>query len=408
MLNTSGLYARRERRATEDAVVVARMREAGAIPFALTNVSEVCMWWESNNTLYGRTCNPYDTNRIVGGSSGGEGCIQAAAASPMGLGSDIGGSIRMPAFFNGVFGHKPTMGIVSNKGQFPMPLSAEQDSFLGTGPIVRYAEDLKPIMRVITDVSEKKGTTNNDDATSSSSVYQMRLKLNDEKIDLSQLRFYYQENDGGGRFVSPVDNDIRTGLQNVVNYLRQQFNAEVKRIQFPEFRQSAAMWFANMKDNSGYNFGHQLSNLKHEVNPYTELLKWLFGMSNHTLIGLLTVVLEKMQCQYGSKKYNHLVEKRGNLRKYMSSLLGDNGILLYPTHPTVAPYHNEPIFRPINFSYTGIVNILGFPSTAVPLGVLGSEGLPIGIQVIANAHQDHLCLAVAEELERSFGGWCRP
>lgn len=104
MLNTAGLYARKDRRATEDATVVARMREAGAIPFALTNISEVCMWWESNNTLYGRTCNPYDTNRIVGGSSGGEGCIQAAAASPMGLGSDIGGSIRMPAFFNGVFG----------------------------------------------------------------------------------------------------------------------------------------------------------------------------------------------------------------------------------------------------------------------------------------------------------------
>lgn len=66
------------------------MRNAGAIPFCLTNVSELCMWYESNNTIHGRSCNPYDTNRIVGGSSGGEGAIQAAAASPFGIGSDIG------------------------------------------------------------------------------------------------------------------------------------------------------------------------------------------------------------------------------------------------------------------------------------------------------------------------------
>lgn len=389
MLNTAGLYARKDRRATEDATVVARMREAGAIPFALTNISEVCMWWESNNTLYGRTCNPYDTNRIVGGSSGGEGCIQAAAASPMGLGSDIGGSIRMPAFFNGVFGHKPTRGIVPNKGQFPIPFTQEQNSFLGIGPIVRYAEDLKPILRVI----------------SGENADSLRLE---EKIDLSQVKFYYQENDGGGRFVSDVDDDIRNGIRRVVNYLRQEIGVEVKRVQFPEFRQSAAMWFANMKDDSGYNFGHQLSNLQYEVNPYTELLKWVFGASKHTLIALFTVILEKMQCRYGSDKYHYLVKKRGNLRTYLYSLLGDNGVLIYPTHPTVAPYHNEPIFRPINFSYTGIVNILGLPSTAVPLGTLGSEGLPIGVQIIANVNQDRLCLAVTEELEKAFGGWHRP
>lgn len=87
--------------------------------------------WESVNTIHGRSCNPYDTNRIVGGSSGGEGAIQAAAASPFGLGSDIGGSIRMPAFFNGIFGHKPSRNIVSNDGQYPEAVSEEQDMFLG-------------------------------------------------------------------------------------------------------------------------------------------------------------------------------------------------------------------------------------------------------------------------------------
>jgi fatty acid amide hydrolase 2 len=89
---------------------VFRMREAGAIHLAVTNTSEVCMWWESVNANYGRSRNAYDSRRLVGGSSGGEGALISAGGSLVGIGSDIGGSIRMPAFFNGVFGLKPTPG----------------------------------------------------------------------------------------------------------------------------------------------------------------------------------------------------------------------------------------------------------------------------------------------------------
>lgn len=138
MLNTSGLYHRRDLRASDDAPTIKKMRDAGAIPFALTNTSELCMWWESANCVHGRTNNPYDTNRIVGGSSGGEGAIQASAASPFGIGSDIGGSVRMPAFFNGIFGHKPSKGVVNNIGQFPAPFSVGQGDMLSTGPMCRY------------------------------------------------------------------------------------------------------------------------------------------------------------------------------------------------------------------------------------------------------------------------------
>ena len=95
------------------------MRKAGGIPLGVTNVSELCMWMESSNTVYGRTSNPYHTGRIPGGSSGGEAATVAAAASPWGIGSDVGGSIRMPSFFCGVFGHKPSTGIVDNSGQLP-------------------------------------------------------------------------------------------------------------------------------------------------------------------------------------------------------------------------------------------------------------------------------------------------
>ena len=115
----------------EDAPVVAAMKEAGGIMLGVTNVSELCMWMESDNKVYGRTSNPYHTGRTVGGSSGGEGCVVSAGGSPWGIGSDVGGSIRIPAFFNGIFGHKPSAGIVDNSGHVPQARGIINNVYLG-------------------------------------------------------------------------------------------------------------------------------------------------------------------------------------------------------------------------------------------------------------------------------------
>jgi len=120
-------------------------RGAGLIPLFSTNVSELCLWYEADNPVYGRSSNPYDLTRTTGGSSGGEAAVVASAAVPVGVGSDIGGSIRMPAAFCGVFGHKPTGGLVPNTGQFPFATTR----VLCTGPIARYAEDLWPMLCVM-------------------------------------------------------------------------------------------------------------------------------------------------------------------------------------------------------------------------------------------------------------------
>lgn len=111
MLHTMGLITRRDFRSQEDATVVNFVKSAGGILIAKTNIPELNLWTESRNNLYGQTCNPYNTTRNVGGSSGGEGAIIAACGAAVSIGSDIGGSTRMPAFFNGVFGHKPTEGL---------------------------------------------------------------------------------------------------------------------------------------------------------------------------------------------------------------------------------------------------------------------------------------------------------
>src|SRR3954467_14819670 len=148
MPNSAGVVALRDRRAERTAPAAQRLIDAGFIPLGVTNTSELTMWIESENRVYGRTRNAYDPRRTAGGSSGGEGAAVGSGGSPVGLGSDIGGSIRLPAFFNGVFGHKPSPGLVPNTGQFPST-EGEAARMLTMGPLTRRAEDLMPVVRLI-------------------------------------------------------------------------------------------------------------------------------------------------------------------------------------------------------------------------------------------------------------------
>jgi fatty acid amide hydrolase 2 len=294
----------------------------------------------------------------------------------------------MPSFFNGIFGHKPSKFIVSNEGQYPKPASKEQDSFLGIGPMCRYACDLKPILQVLADKNAP-------------SLYL------DEPVDLKTIKFYYQYDDGGSDLITPVDQDIKQALDKVVKHLKNTVKAEVNHVSISRLKKSAPIWFANMKSENQVGFDSQLANLDGKINVWCELMKTLVGKSDHTLVALLTCITEKGGIKYGTPEYSHYVEEKKKLYQEFRDMVGTDGVFLYPVHPTVAPYHSEPIVRAFNFSYTGILNILGVPATSIPLG-LGVQGLPLGIQAVAGINQDRLCLAVAAELERAFGGWVPP
>ncbi|XP_053329754.1 fatty-acid amide hydrolase 2 isoform X2 [Spea bombifrons] len=347
MPQSSGLLSRRLVRSQTDAAVVSRLKRAGAIPLGVTNCSELCMWYESSNKVYGRTRNPYNPQHIVGGSSGGEGCILAASGSVIGVGSDIGGSIRMPAFFNGIYGHKPTTGVVPNEGQFPNAYGCRSE-FLCTGPMCRYAIDLKPVLKVMAGKNV------------------VRLSL-EKKVSLSNLRYFSMENDGGGLFVSRMDKELILA----------------QRKSFADLLSGGNRFW-----------------------PSWELLKWIFGVSKHTLPAIGLALTEKLaNTSHNGKERMERIAKL--LKEEIKSLLGDNGILIYPSHPKVAPRHNEPLAMPFNFAYTGIFNVLGFPVTQCPLG-LSQTGLPLGIQLIASHYNDHLTLALAQYLETTLGGWIPP
>ncbi|KAG5285824.1 hypothetical protein AALO_G00007880 [Alosa alosa] len=389
MPNSTGLVSRKDVISPNDAPTVALLKRAGAIPLGVTNCSELCMWLESHNHLYGITRNPYDLGRIAGGSSGGEGSILGAGGSVIGLGSDIGGSIRMPSFFNGIFGHKPTPGIVPNEGQYP-PASGQQLGFLCTGPMCRYADDLIPMLKIM-------GGSNTE-----------RLCLSSE-VDLKTLRFFSVPHNGGSPLVSPVDPQLVQVQRRVVEHLEAELGVKVQKICIPQLKYSFQIWGAMMscpgKDGKTPTaFAELMADRGSRVWPLWELFKWMLGLSSHTMAAIGLALVEMFQ---SSRPSSFILKQRETLQRDLEEILGTDGVLLYPSHPHLAPQHHHPLLTPFNFSYTGIFNILGLPVTQCPLG-LSNEGLPLGVQLVAGKMQDRICLATATYLEKAFGGWRDP
>ncbi len=388
MPQTAGVLSRIGQRARKDATIVARLREAGAIPLGVTNTSELCMWLESDNAVYGRTKNPYDPSRMVGGSSGGEGAINGAGATPFGLGSDVGGSIRMPAFFNGIFGHKPTGGLVPNTGQFP---GADGGAlrFLCAGPLTRFAEDLYPLTKIMAGPDgEDLGCAEmpfEDPAT----------------VDIASLRVIHIPDDGR-MFVTQ---DLRDAQTKAAKALLAR-GARVEERRFPLLRDSFEIWSSMLQVHQETSYRQTFIAGSSGTLPELELVKWIFGRREHTLPSIALAILESVTASR-ARHVREMAERGQALRAELEAELDDRTVFLFPAHGWVAQKHNVPLVAPFLAGYTGILNVMEVPATQVPTG-LGAHGMPLGIQVGARHEHDHLCLAVARALEEDLGGWVKP
>ena len=387
MPNSGGLVARKDVVAKEDATAVARLRGAGAIPLGVTNLSELCMWMESSNCVYGRTSNAYDVRRTPGGSSGGEGAIVGAGGSPFGLGSDVGGSIRMPAFFNGVFGHKPTGGRVPNSGQFPCS-GGDALRYLTTGPLARRAEDLMPLLGIL------EGPDGKDDRCSAWPNGRV------EDVDISALRVLDIEDNGRLR-VSPA---LMAAQKRAARALEQR-GARVEQTRVAGFRHSLEIWSAMLGTAETTTFRALMGN-GGVFHARRELARWALGRSSHTLPAIMLAMVEGVT-KLSPGQTQKFVDMGRALREELVDLLGDDGVILFPSYPTVAPRHHEPLFVPIKYMYTAVFNVLELPVTQVPLG-LDARGLPLGVQVVGAHGKDHVTIAVALALEEALGGWVMP
>lgn len=385
---TGGLAARKGTVAEADAVGVARLREAGAIVMGVTNLSELCMWMESDNPVYGRTGNPYAPDRIAGGSSGGEGSIVGSGASPFGLGADVGGSIRLPAFFNGVFGHKPGSFVVPNAGQFPVNESDEGLALLATGPICRRADDLWPLMQILS------GPHPDDPLVSAS-------PLGDpSSVSLEGLRVLDVPWNGTVK----VDPALRAAQARTAAWLRSQ-GAHVETVEIPRLKKSFDIWSTAMGDAEGpAAFRKLLQRSWWELWPH--LIKPASRGGEHTLPATILGLVEDVGTALPWLNDAARVEREA-LHAELVDRIGD-GVLLFPPYAEPAPKHRRPMLRPFAWTYTAVFNAMGFPVTQVPLG-LDAHGLPLGVQVVGSPGHDHVTVAVAQRLEAGgAAGWVMP
>ncbi|KAL5278824.1 hypothetical protein ACFFRR_003445 [Megaselia abdita] len=377
-----GLVSRKNEIGREDAECVRKAKEAGAIIIGLTNVPEVNKWIESRNNVYGQTNNPYDNRRTVGGSSGGEACIISSCGTGFGIGTDIGGSIRIPAFSCGIFGHKPTENSVSMKG-CTFRTAKEEPTMVAAGPMSRHAEDLLPLLNVLVS-NDKKAA----------------LKL-DETVDLKKLRYFYIT-ENGIVAATPVNSETKNVMKKVTRYFQELTEQDVVKSKLPGLEKSKNMWrYWMTKEPANFN---KLMGNGDEVNPIVELLKKLVGQSDFSMAGVFGLIDGILPAE-NEKMVLELTKK---LEDALNELLGDDGILFFTSNPRTAAFHYYPLFFKFNdFHFFSIFNVLKVPVTQVPMG-LDSNGLPLGIQVVATRNRDRHCIAVARELERAFGGWVPP
>lgn len=387
MPQTAGLVSRAAYRAPEDATAVHRYRAAGAIPMGVTNTSELCMWMESSNAVYGRTNNPYDPTRMVGGSSGGEGAIIGAGASPFGLGSDVGGSIRMPAYFNGVFGHKPTGGLIPGSGQFP---NAKGDAlrYLTTGPLCRKAADLWPLVKVL---------AGPDDLDAGCRAWPLG---DPATVSLQHLPVTVVPARGAQRTAAEVTDAIARAARALG-----EAGASVRDHDLPRLRHSLEIWASMLGETQGRGDFRASMGVPSIWALWIQLLAWMVGRSPHTLPAIGLGLLEDVG-KWTPARTARMVAEGHALRAELIELIGD-GVLLYPTYPTVAPKHHRPLLPPINYAHVCVFNVMELPVTQVPLG-LSADGLPLGVQVVGAPGHDHVTVAVALALERRMGGWVPP
>ena len=389
--------------ATQTSTIIRRLIDAGGIPLVTTNVPELGFWYECYNPIYGQTNNPYDTHRTPGGSSGGEAALIGAGCHPIGIGSDIGGSIRMPAYFCGLFGHKPTEQTIPITGHFPYDFErfskTPPDLYTHTaaGPLTRKAEDLEIMFEIMCGADGIDPCTENREQ-----VLENKQKYSAKEFQLNQIKIFHL-NSPEIHLASAPDQDVSEKISQVAQAFLE-LGCNVAEFDRRFFLRSVELWFNEVKRTKSSSFSELLSpegNI-HYAKEYFQILR---GKPNYTFSNLTVALLEKLTSEQRQSELLH--HEHEVLKQNLMEKLDENSVLILPVHPRVAPKHNLSKITPFDFIYTGIFTTLGFPAVSVPLG-LNSAGLPTGVQIIARPHCDHLCFRLATVLENLFGGWVRP
>jgi len=380
---TCGLVPLRHHMPEQDADAVALLRKAGANIFGKTNLPAGASDWQSFNPIYGISRNPWNPERTVGGSSGGAAAAVAAGLTSFELGSDIGGSIRIPSHFCGVFGHKPTYGLVSVRGHIPPPPGTLHQPELGVaGPIARSAADIDLLMSVL--------------------APPLPAPRHDRLADFRVGVWW-----GGDAY--RVDSGYRQALEAYVADLRAA-GARIEEIELPvDPRESYEVYLQVL-------FAIVGAPAPQEADAFERL-------AGQDETGIAAKLARYMRTSLG--EWFELAEKREHLFRAWARFFGEYDLLLCPAVPVVAfehmaegsGVHSDQLFRRItidgepapylDFTWQGLALVANLPATVMPTGKF-SQGLPCGLQLIGPHREDRTNIRFAQLAEQAAGAYLVP
>lgn len=376
----------RDNVADTDAVAVSKLKAAGANIFGKTNVPLALADLQSYNDVYGTTNNPYDLQRGPGGSSGGSAAALAAGFSALELGSDIGGSIRNPAHFCGVFGHKPTHNLLVMRGHAPPEETRAIPDISVIGPLARSAQDLDAAMRVLAGPDEIMARG-------------YRLDLPEWKgRSVNGLRVAVWSNDE----IAPVTKEVTARVEQVAQALADA-GASVNHCARPDFS-------AKHSHNVYQNLLQATMASRMAAEEYASLQAYVADMDPEDTSHKATVMRAQVASFRDWSAYNEL---RHQLRWAWHAFFEDYDVLLTPVTASAAFPHDHGKFgdRTIDVDnnrqpyfdqvfWAGLTGVSFLPSTIVPTG-LNDAGLPIGVQIVGPEYADLITIGVATELEQA-------
>jgi amidase len=381
---------------TEDALSIARVKDAGAVILGKTNVPLSLADWQSYNDIYGTTNNPYDLGRTPGGSSGGSSAALAAGYGPLSLGSDIGGSLRVPAFHCGIYAHKPTYALAPSRGHTPPPLPPlpfNRDLSV-IGPMARSAADLALLLDTIAGPDPLDAN-----------AYRLELPA-PRHAALKDFRVLLIDTDP----VMPTDTVVRGSIEKLAaNLAKAGVKVERQSKLLPDFATSTRLYMRMLMSFLAASFAPDFYASAKQAAAALPDSDTSFAAERLRGIAL------------GHRDWLMADGARTRLRAQWRELFKTFDAVICPVMPTPAyPHDHSPEQEkrriaidgkehvyPDQLAWPGIATLPGLPSTAIPTG-FAPDGLPVGVQIVGPWLEDRTPLKLAELIEREFGGFVPP
>lgn len=373
-----------------NATVVEKLEEAGSIVLAKMNMDEFAMGSSTENSSFKKTHNPWDLNRVPGGSSGGSAACVAAGQAAFALGTDTGGSIRQPASFCGVVGLKPTYGMVSRYGLIAFASSLDQ-----IGPMTKDVEDCAIVLNAICGHDHKDSTS----VLVKEKDYTSTLTKDIKGLKIGVPKEYFQEG-----LNSEVEKSVREAIK-----VYKDLGAEIIETSLPTTEHALSAYYiissaeasSNLARYDGIRYGYRAENFDGLVDLYKKSRSQGFGSEVKRRIMLGTYALSS---GYYDAYYKKALQVRTLIKEDFDNVFTDCDVILSPTCPTTSftlgEKSNDPLEMYLSDIYTVPVNIAGIPGISIPCG-FDSEGLPIGLQLISRAFGEDTLLKAAYAFEQA-------